>query len=229
MPKRLADLSHPGTDLCHSRSTGPNMKLRATQELFAYWNSQRGSRIAPRRTDIEPGAIGSALPDTFILDYDEPAGHPFRLAGTRVCAIFGRELKSQPFSGLWAQDSRDAARGLMAVIAHESAGAVASVTGETDDTKSIALELLLLPLTIGGRFPARLLGSLAVVTPTYWLGVEAVTSLVLGGYRHVGPQIDSVATLRLVEPQADTARRPRLVVYQGGLSGREPMDGRGNG
>lgn len=195
------------------------MKLRPTQEIFAYWNSLRGDRPAPRRTDIEPGEIGSALPDTFVLDFDERTGHPFRIAGTRICAIFGRELKSQPFGKLWAASSKASARGLMAVIAHETAGVVASVTGETDDaTKSLALELLLLPLTVGNQFPARLLGSLAVVSPPYWLGVNPVTSLVLGGYRHVGPQLDTVATLRLIEPEAVSTRRPQLVVHQGGLS-----------
>ncbi|MGE3145441.1 MAG: PAS domain-containing protein [Pseudorhodoplanes sp.] len=205
------------------------MKLRPTQELFAYWNSRRGDRLAPRRSDIEPGAIGRALPDTFILEYDEPAGHPFRLAGTRVCTIFGRELKSARFAALWAPASRDAARALTEVIANESAGVVASVTGDTGKAKTLALELLLLPLTVGVRFPARLLGSLAAVEPPYWLGVEPVTSLVLGGYRHVGPQIDTVATLRLVEPETPGARRPHLVLYQGGLSAEAPTGEGRNG
>lgn len=194
------------------------MKLRSTQELFAYWDSRRGARLAPQRTEIEPGAIGHALPDTFVLDYDEAAGHPFRLAGTRVCAIFGRELKSTPFAALWSDESRDAARSLTAVIANESAGIVGSATGHTDDGRSMALELLLLPLCVRTRYPARLLGSLTVVEAPYWLGVDPVTALTLGGYRHVGPPIDTVASLRLVEPAPFAKARPTLVIHQGGLS-----------
>src|SRR5258705_2641434 len=33
------------------------MKSASTSKLFAYWNERRGSRLAPERGDIEPGAI----------------------------------------------------------------------------------------------------------------------------------------------------------------------------
>ena len=65
----------------------------------------------PSAADIEPGAIRRVLADTFILAFDEPAGHPFRIAGTRVCALFGRELKGEAFLDLWApQKPRAGAR-----------------------------------------------------------------------------------------------------------------------
>src|SRR3979411_214660 len=53
------------------------------------------ARRAPERGDIEPGAIRNVLGDSFIIAYDPEADHPFRLAGTRVCALFGRELKGE--------------------------------------------------------------------------------------------------------------------------------------
>ena len=71
------------------------MKNASSQELYAYWEKQRGTRSAPARTDIEPGAIRHILSDAFILALDGDAGHPFRLAGTRLCALFGRELKGE--------------------------------------------------------------------------------------------------------------------------------------
>ena len=33
------------------------MKHAASRELYAYWEERRGQRLAPERTDIEPGAI----------------------------------------------------------------------------------------------------------------------------------------------------------------------------
>ena len=75
------------------------MKHTSTRELFAYWDRRRGRRPAPERGEIEPGPIRRVLGDTFILSFDEPAGHPFRLAGTRVCALFCRELKGEGFVG----------------------------------------------------------------------------------------------------------------------------------
>ena len=82
------------------------MKHPASRELFAYWDERRGKHSAPERADIEPGAIRQVLSDAFILALDGGAGHPFRLAGTRVCALFGRELKGEPFIGLWAGASQ---------------------------------------------------------------------------------------------------------------------------
>ena len=71
------------------------MKHAASRELYAYWEERRGQRPAPERADIEPGAIRQALSDTFILELEAADGHSFRLAGTRVCALFGRELKGE--------------------------------------------------------------------------------------------------------------------------------------
>src|SRR5437588_12839090 len=76
------------------------MKQASSRELFGYWAARRGTRTAPERGEIEPSAIRRALGDVFILEFDRGLGHPFRLAGTRVCALFGRELKNQRFIDL---------------------------------------------------------------------------------------------------------------------------------
>ena len=78
------------------------MKHPSTREFFAYWDRKRGDARAPDRSDIEPGAVRELLGDTFVLSYDSGAGYPFRVAGTRVCAMLGRDLKNVSFSGLFA-------------------------------------------------------------------------------------------------------------------------------
>ena len=82
------------------------MKHAASRELYAYWQEKRGTRPAPERTEIEPGAIRGVLADAFILALDRGSGHPIRLAGTRLCALFGREIKGESFLDLWASTSR---------------------------------------------------------------------------------------------------------------------------
>ena len=59
----------------------PFMKHAASRELYAYWEERRGTRPAPERAEIEPGAIRGALSDAFILSLDRNADHPVRLAG----------------------------------------------------------------------------------------------------------------------------------------------------
>ena len=77
------------------------MKNEATIDLFSYWNRLRGQRPAPTRTEIEPSDIRQHLADTFILERDARGESVFRLAGTRVCATYGRELKNFSFSSLF--------------------------------------------------------------------------------------------------------------------------------
>jgi hypothetical protein len=196
--------------------TGRAMKHSSSRELFAYWDSCRGPRLAPDRADIEPGAIRRVLGDSFILAFDKAGGHPFRLAGTRVCALFGGELKGEGFIELWADSARITASELVAAIARESVGAVASVSGHNVDGVELPLELLLLPLTQrGGKMPPRVIGTLAPMQMPYWLGIKPIADLVLRGLRHVGPATDRVAPPRFVSA-SDRRLPPGFVVHEGG-------------
>ena len=102
------------------------------------------------------------LADTFILSFDERAGHPFRIAGTRICAAFGRELKNEAFLDLWARGSRGGRCAISSTSSpSETVGAVASARGTLDGEDSThELELLVLPLSHRGRTDARVLGRL---------------------------------------------------------------------
>ena len=197
------------------------MKHSSTRELFDYWNVQRGQRAAPERSDIDPAAIRGALADTFILSFDERSGHPFRIAGTRVCALFARELKGQSFLALWSRDGLEAIRNLATIVAHESIGVVASAAGRAaEDNSQLDLELLLLPLRNFGRTDSRLLGALAPTEAPRWLGARPLRGLTLGSLRYVGPGLTSSAPSAPPQPVTPIAGRVRhgLVVYDGGLS-----------
>src|SRR5262249_18658036 len=112
-------------------SAGAAGRQLSSREREDYWNARRGLRAAPERGEIEPGAIRRALADTFVLAVDRGAGHPFRIAGTRVCAAFGRELKGVAFIDLWRQESQPLMRECLHVVAQESVGLVAGARGET--------------------------------------------------------------------------------------------------
>lgn len=194
--------------------TGAAMKHPSIRELFDYWNLRRGSRAAPDRGNIEPGAIRRVLADTFILSFDAAAGHPFRLAGTRVCAVFGRELKNEGFLGLWTTDSRTPARELLHVVAHEAVGAVANAHGTSSLGSTHDLELLVLPLSHRGRTDARVLGALASRSSAHWLEGGTLGKLTLGTLRYVGAGVQTVAPTAPVRPEGRI--RHGFVVYDGG-------------
>jgi hypothetical protein len=192
------------------------MKHSSTRELHAYWNERRGARTAPERGDIEPGAIRKALGDTFILASDPTRGYVFRLAGTRVCALFGRELRGESFAALWARSGRAPVRDLLGVIASEATGVVAGASGRTREGFATDLELLLLPLTHRGQNNARMIGALAPLTAPVWLGASRLESIDLGHLRHLAPTLDGAGVPRFVAAPGRIEPRSGLVVYPGG-------------
>ncbi len=193
------------------------MKHVSSRQVFEYWNERRGDRVAPERGDIEPGPIRRALGDTFILGQNGPDIFRFRLAGTRTCALFCREMKGAGFVGLWAPAERVKMLELIQAANEEAAGFVAGATGRAAGA-SIDLELLVLPLRHHERSQRRLLGVLAPLVPPFWLGTTPVESLTLGGLRHLGPETREVVAPRLV-PAAENGRiRRGLTVFDGGRS-----------
>jgi len=190
------------------------MKHLSSRTLFAHWNDRRGNRPAPERAEIDPGAIRAALADSFILSFNELTSHPFRLAGTRVCALFGRELKGQGFIALWDRPKQHQINDLASVVADESQGIVAGAVGWTAEGFSVDLELLLLPLRRCGRTHVRLIGTLAPLASPYWLGASAVQTMALGSHRYLCPTVDAPAPALPIE--ASARLRHGLVVYDGG-------------
>jgi hypothetical protein len=194
------------------------MKLASSRDVFAYWDRCRGSRIAPDREDIEPGAIRRALGDVFMLDIDPGHGHPFRLAGTRLCALFGRELKGTGFFPLWTDVGP--IRDLMKTLAQDVSGSVARVTGRNTEGGIVGLEMLLLPLGLRGRMPGRVLGTLAPLeTPIpWWLNAKPLSGLRLESLRFVGGLADATEAPRLLAGEPRALLRPIFTVYEGGRS-----------
>jgi len=137
------------------------MKHPSNREFFAYWDQKRGEARAPDRSDIEPAAVRSLLGDIFVLSYDASSGHPFRVAGTRVCALFGRDLKDKSFSALFGADGRREIEEIIAVVAEEAQPAIAGLTASSRDGTRAHFELLLLPFSTRAHAPVSLTGLLA--------------------------------------------------------------------
>jgi hypothetical protein len=137
------------------------MKHPASRAFFAYWDDKRGGARAPDRSDIEPGAVRELLGDIFVLSYDETGGFPFRVAGTRVCALLGCDLKNKSFSALFTPQSRGTIDEIVTVVAEEMLAAVAGINATTPDGRTVPLELLLLPFNTRVHTPISLTGLLA--------------------------------------------------------------------
>ena len=137
------------------------MKHPSSRQFFAYWDAKRGHSRAPDRSEIEPAAVRELLGDIFVLSYDNDAGYPFRVAGTRVGALLGRDLKDTSFSALFAPDSRREIEEIVTYVAEEMLAAIAGITATSEDGTTAHLELLLLPFNNRAHAPISLTRSLA--------------------------------------------------------------------
>jgi hypothetical protein len=192
------------------------MKHSGSVNLFQYWDRLRTGRAAPRRTEIEPADIKSLLADTFILERDSRGEAVFRLAGTRLCAIFGRELKGFSFPSLWApKDQRLVAR-LANSAFHPGNVVVITFQGSSAQDRHNDFELLLLPLDGGNESP-RTLGIATAAEKPFWLGADPVIECLVDTIRIVDPDREplflknrpAVAVPSIV-PSTDTLMETRV-------------------
>lgn len=186
------------------------MKHATSRLLHAHWDTLRGTRSAPERGEIEPGDIRHVLADSFVLEVDAPARAALmRIAGTRLCALFGRELKGVGFAELW-EESAAGPWGLVETVIEDTAGLVAGLRGRTGAGDTIDLELLLLPLRHRGKTQVRVLGALSAVGVPPWIGQRPL----------IGVETVSVRVLVGEGDPGDPAspRRPALVLHRGGLA-----------
>ncbi|HEX8416890.1 MAG TPA: PAS domain-containing protein [Methylobacterium sp.] len=203
------------------------MKHPTSRLLHSYWDRLRGERAAPERGEIEPGAIRNLLADSLILAVDAPRNAAsVRLAGTRVCALFGRELKGAAFADVWGEAATDPWR-LVETVVLDTVGMVAGLRGTTDRDERIDLELLLLPLRHHGQTQTRILGALSPQSIPGWLGLRPLTRLQTVSLRVLGSVCDPIETLpaaagamlgHLPPPANDSMplRRGHLLVHPGG-------------
>jgi hypothetical protein len=197
-------------------AAGIEMKHATTREVFEYWNRRRGRRRVPARSNIDPADIRHVLGDTFLLTADFAGDIRFRLAGTRICALFAREIKGDAFNSLWRETNQEQVKELLTAILSEHVGAVAGVLGRTADGVEVELELLLLPLAPDRRTRIRALGVLAPLTPPYWLDERPVIELELRTLRHIGAEQSSMSAPCFGRAHEEPRARHGFLVYSGG-------------
>ncbi len=202
------------------------MRQPSSRDLFAYWDRLRGTRNAPDRSEIDPGAIRASLPDVFLLGLDPAGRYPFRLAGMAVCALFGRELRDTTFAELWSPATGPAMAKLVHCVIDDCIGALTAITGRNEAGQGLDLELLLLPLTCRDGERARIIGALSAPKPPYWLGIRPLLTLETGDTRFVGPAVAASAR-KFVPGRKNLLTGPGFVVYP--ATPREPYSTESSG
>jgi hypothetical protein len=211
------------------------MRHKTSKVLYAYWNGVRRDRIAPQRFEIDPSRIGAILPHTFILERHDAEHFCFRLAGTRICEIFGRELRGTNFLDGWEAIDRLPLLRMFSTLTRQGSGGVVHMEVAAPAEAGVECEVLLLPLRHTRDEIDRVLGSFSPMHAPGWLGYSPITSKRILANRLVWPDGDPLPTIsrvpnpRAADPAIVTERASRIVrsehrrfrVFDGG---RTPSD-----
>jgi hypothetical protein len=205
-----------------------SVKLAVTMELYAYWNRLRGPRSAPERNDVDPGAVRSVLADTFVLDFDDRLGFPFRIAGSRANSLFLKELRGLSFLELWREADRKDLSSVLHCVADEAQPFLAGAEARPPGLGSVNIEVILLPLRHHGLTHSRVLGGLAVDAAPTWMGLVGAGQITLRSLRALGASTQRGAQPDGAAPTGFSVRNPpkrykHLFVYSGG--GRPDVNG----
>jgi hypothetical protein len=170
------------------KQIGAVMRLKTTIELFDYWNNIRGTDVAPLRSQVKPTDLRHILSSLFLLEAVDNGRIAFRLAGTRICDLFGRDLGSTCLSDLWAHGNDDIERTATGVMEH-AIPALLNVTGYSTAGHRASFEIILLPLRCNEGRCDKLLGAIAPTTNASWLEVVPLEFLALDRSRLLHEQL----------------------------------------
>ena len=194
------------------------MQQPTSRQLYAYWDRVRNGRVAPRRFEVEPAKIAALLPETFIAECAGMLGYRFRLAGTKICEQFGRELRGADLLSLWDTDDRDAVASLLRNVFTDAAVGHFAFRAYSRTNRQASFELVLLPLIHTGEAINRVLGAITAIEPPFWLGAEPLSRQEIVEMHLHWPDGAPPPAARSGAEAVRLARR-RFRVFEGGLTG----------
>lgn len=130
----------------------------------AYWDALREGREMPKRADIDPRGIESALEYAFILERVAPGVARLRIAGSHLHDLMGMEARGMPLTSFFEHETRTRVAGLLEEVFQTPATAELKMFS-TASLGQPALEarMVLLPLKSDLGDVSRILGCLVAV------------------------------------------------------------------
>jgi hypothetical protein len=170
--------------------------------VFDYWNALRNGRVLPRRSEVDPAALRLLLPHVFILQRYDSEHIVFRVAGTALCAAFGRELRDHNFVTLWSHNSQPAIRDLLLQLAERAQVATVRAVGLTLDKRTVSAETVLLPLADDWDAHSRILGIASFGREEAALGWRKLVRLEIAALALIDPDRDRLTIDRQASPES---------------------------
>jgi hypothetical protein len=129
------------------------------RDLFRYWESIRGERSAPLRSDISLPQIRHLLPWIFISEpIGETSAHHLRLAGTGLCQLWGENMTGRDLFAAWSSFERETMYKLLQSAVEDQQPFVMRCRARTETGLQAHLEILGLPVEADDTGRKQVLG-----------------------------------------------------------------------
>lgn len=139
----------------------PDTGFTAVAQVEAYWEALRGSKLLPKRSDVDPRGIEAALEYAFILERIAPGIARLRIAGSHLSDLMGMEVRGMPITALFAPNvRRQIADGLEDVFQTPATATLRLTSPGGRGRATLDAQMVLLPLKSDLGDVSRVLGCL---------------------------------------------------------------------
>jgi hypothetical protein len=131
----------------------------ALSQIEAYWEALRGSRQMPKRSEIDPRGIESALEYTFVLERIAIGMARLRIAGSHLNNLMGMEVRGMPLTSFITPNGRREMGDMLEEVFQRPSVCEVRLSAEVGRNKpAMDARMLLLPLKSDLGDVSRVLG-----------------------------------------------------------------------
>ena len=139
----------------------PETGYGAIAQVEAYWHALRGNRQMPKRSEIDPRGIETALESTFIVERIAPGVARLRIAGSALNTLMGMEVRGMPITSFFQPSARRAISDAIEEVFQRPAISTLRLTSQGDsENPMLTGRMVLLPLKSDLGDVSRVLGCL---------------------------------------------------------------------
>ena len=129
--------------------------------LFRAWEAMRGGRSAPSRNDLDLKQMRKLVPSLFIAEHCAATqGFRWRLAGTAICALLGREVTGSDVVDGLDEFEGNVIRRFLSGVSGTHQPALLRLRFTTDRGQHIMAEMAAFPLMAADGTATHVLGGL---------------------------------------------------------------------
>lgn len=200
----------------------PSAITPAAQFLSTTWHALRVNHDLPPRRYFTPRLMAAYLPDIFILHHRGKSGIQFRLAGTRLCARHGQELRHKLFSDLWPTNHQVNTEEMLHSIANHNIALCAHLSGISHMQRQNDFELIILPVQHYEEI--QWIGAVIAHHDSYWLEADPINHyqiirsfpITQDNLQVTTAQFNAAHAFKKINNRKTSIKRPAFRIIQGG-------------